>query len=720
MLKKARPEVLGVFLLAATQILFANPEIVTSGQADAATHAKATALYAHLPLAFEVNEGQTNPQVKALSRGSGYGLFLTSDESVLVLTSKSGKTAAIRTKILGGQTARIVPGGKLAGTVNSFIGNDRAKWHTNVPTYSRMRYEGVYPGVDLVYYGNNQQLEYDYIVAPGADPNAIRFSIRGAKARIDANGDLVLHTGVGDVRQHKPVIYQEIAGRRREVAGHFVKLAKNELGFAVADYDREQSLVIDPTLVFSTYLGGTGSDQAFTVAVDALGDTLIAGTTTSLNYPTDGNEPGPYPTYTGATSDAFFSVIFFQQNADSEYGSILFISSYYGGTTGTTSINAISLLQGSGQLIPSVFIAGTTSAKDLPTVNPLQSGGYGGGASDAFVAQLKYPQYLEYSSYLGGSGADSATSLTHDSYGNIIVAGSTTSTNFPVTNAIQSTNEGGTDGFVAKYNTTWTQTMFSTYLGGSGNDTINAIADAKNDALILVGSTTSTGFGAPNTASGGYPEAFLTSLSTTGTAGPMVLRIFGGKGESAATGVATFNGSATCTPEVPASIWVTGFTTSATGFPIKNAIQHASAGGADAWVQVYQAGLLTFSSYFGGAGTDEAKGVAIDGCGNGFIAGFTNSTNFPVTNALQTSNAGGYDGFVVNFKYGPGGIPTVNYSTYLGGSGTDIITSISVPKGGNATVVGYTTSSNFPTTTGVIQPTYAGDTDAFATKIDTQ
>jgi hypothetical protein len=680
---------------------------------------KAAALYARLPLAFEVNQGQTSPEVKALSRGSGYGLFLTADESVVVLTPKAGKSAAIRVKMLGAKTARVVPEDKLAGTVNSFIGNDSSKWRTNIATYSKMRYEGIYSGVDLVYYGNNEQLEYDFIVAPGADPQAIRFSISGANTHIDSHGDLVMHTSLGDVRHQKPVIYQEIAGVRHEIAGHFVKLANREVGFAIADYDRHNSLVIDPSFIFSTYLGGSGADQALTVAVDVLGDTFVAGTTSSTNYPTNGKQPGPYPTYPGGTTAAFFSVIFFQANGSGNFGSILFISSYYGGTTGDTTVTAIDILQGSGQLIPTVYVAGWSTASDLPTVNPLQHG-YGGGASDGFVAQLKYPNFLQYASYLGGSGTDGATSLTHDSFGNIIVAGNTSSTDFPTINAIQPTNEGGTDGFVAKFNSTFTGTMYSTYLGGSGADSINAVSNGKSDALILVGDTTSTFFGTPGSTSK-YRKAFLTSLSTTGTAGPMIFRLFGGGGVSVATGVAAFGGNATCTPAAAAAIWVVGFTTSTAGFPVRNPIQATNGGGADAFVQVYEQGLLKFSTFYGGTGTDEAKDVAVDGCGNAFVGGLTNSNNFAVVNPVQGTIGGGYDGFIINFKPGASGVPTVNYSTYLGGSGDDFITSIAAgAKGGNATVAGYTTG-NYPTTTGVIQPTYGGGkSDAFVTKINTQ
>ena len=224
---------------------------------------------------------------------------------------------------------------------------------------------------------------------------------------------------------------------RHEIAGHFVKRSDHEVSFAIANYDRQHTLVIDPTFSWSTYLGGSGTDLATCVAVDALGDTYIGGTTTSTNFPTDGSDAGPYPAFPGAagSTQAFFSVIFFQGN-----GSELYISSYYGGTTGNTSVNSIALLQPNGKLVPTVYVAGSTTATDLPTVNPLQAANAGG--EDAFVAELNFPNVIHYSSYLGGSGNDSATAITLDSLGNIVMAGSTTSTDFPTTNP----NPGGQRG----------------------------------------------------------------------------------------------------------------------------------------------------------------------------------------------------------------------------------------------------------------------------------
>jgi hypothetical protein len=735
MLKKNRLGTLSVFMLAATQLMFAGPDIITSQQTDAKTQMKAAAVYARMPLAFELNAGQTDPRVKAFSRGSGYGLFLTADESVVVLASKSGKSAVVRMKLLGANDSQVVPTDPLPGTINSFIGNDPSKWRTDIPTFSKVKYEGIYSGVDLIYYGNQQQLEYDFVVAPGADPKAIRFAVSGAKVRLDSNGDLVMHTSLGNVRHLKPVIYQEIDGVRHEIKGRFVKRSDHEVSFAIANYDRQHTLVIDPTFSWSTYLGGSGTDLATCVAVDVLGNTYVGGNTTSTNFPTDGANAGPYPTFPGAagSTQAFFSVIFFQGS-----GSELYISSYYGGTTGNTSVNGISLLQPNGKLVPYVYVVGSTTATDLPTVNPLQAANAGG--EDAWLAELEFPNVIHYSSYLGGSGNDSASSITFDSLGNVVMAGSTTSTNFPTTNPFQAVNEGGTDGFVTKFNSTLTGVMYSTYIGGSGNEIISSIANTKNDALVFVGSTTSTAFGEPDT-TGINTKAFLTSLTSAGvggTAAPMVTRIFGGnnaKVVTSATGIAYFAGNATCTPAANPAIWVTGYT-NGDNVLAKDAIQSQNAGGYDAFVQVYFQGLLVFSSFYGGSGADEAKGVGIDGCGNTFIGGTTNSTNFPVTNPLQAANSGGYDGFVVNFQppakwcsetagkcngteYFP---PTVFYSTYLGGTGNDVITGVAVStKAGNATVAGNTTSTNFPTTSGVFQPTYGGgSSDVFITKIATQ
>jgi hypothetical protein len=266
-------------------------------------------------------------------------------------------------------------------------------------------------------------------------------------------------------------------------------------------------------------------------------------------------------------------------------------------------------------------------------------------------------------------------------------------------------------------------------LGGAGNDLIHSIANAKSDSLVIVGSTTSTAFGAANTVDESpnathNPKAFMATLAYAGGTGPGALRIFGGQGISAATSVVYYPGSSSCSPKQPAAVWVTGYTTSASGFPTKNPIQATSAGLTDAFLQEYRQGALVFSTYYGGSGNDAGAGIGVDACGDVTIGGSTNSSNFPVTpaTAVQSTPGGGYDGFIANFvpPATGTGAPTVYYSTYLGGSGDDFITGVAVSAKGNATVVGYTNSSNFPTTNSaspVIQATYGGDEDAFVTRI---
>ncbi len=270
--------------------------------------------YAKMALTFEINRGQTDSEVRFLSRGSGYTLFLTPDEAVLALskpardaqpprasrTPRPGGGAIERTVLrmgLIGSNPNPLIGGvqKLRGKSNYFIGKDRAKWRTNVPHYAKVRYENVYPGIDLVYYGNQRQLEYDFVVAPGADPQAITLSFDGAdRVEIDSNGDLILHTPVGPIRQHKPLVYQEVKGARQELWGGYVLKDENRVGFDVAAYDARQPLIIDPVLSYSTYLGGSGDDLGFGIAVDGDGNAYVTGQTSSIDFPTEGPSPdGP-------------------------------------------------------------------------------------------------------------------------------------------------------------------------------------------------------------------------------------------------------------------------------------------------------------------------------------------------------------------------------------------------------------------------------------------
>lgn len=268
--------------------------------------------YGKLPLSFEENRGQSDPQVKFVSRGNGYSLFLTDSAAVLALTkgspaksmpgplattgmrtaaaAKLAKTDLVRMELVGASKSIKVSGAeRLPGTANYFIGNDPAKWHSSVPTYAKVRYDGVYPGVDLVYYGNQSQLEYDFVVAPEADTRGIRLHFAGAKKlKLDSNGDLEVIARNGQVAFHKPVVYQEIEGKRRSVEGSFELQAKSSINFKLGTYDHSRAIVIDPTLAYSTYLSGDGTDIPFGVAVDAEGSAYVAGSTTSSDFPVKG------------------------------------------------------------------------------------------------------------------------------------------------------------------------------------------------------------------------------------------------------------------------------------------------------------------------------------------------------------------------------------------------------------------------------------------------
>src|SRR6267378_1512436 len=318
--------------------------------AAAAADARVNETYGKLQLHFEANRGQTHKDVRFLSRGPGYSLYLTSGEAVLMLTRPNPdekkrdvrsrrergaqtpvKSVALRMSLVGAAPEPVVSGlEEQPGTANYFIGKDPAKWLTKVPTYARVHYRDVYPGIDLVYYGNQRQLEYDFVVAPGADPKKIVLGFKGVdKLQIDARGELVLHAAGGDIRQHKPVIYQNIDGSRREIAGGYVRKGANRAGFQVAAYDRSQPLVIDPVLAYSTYLGGSGFngsglDLGVGIAVDVDGNAYVVGWTNSSNFPATA---GAFQTtFGGGTSfDTFVTKL-------NPTGSALVYSTYLGGT----------------------------------------------------------------------------------------------------------------------------------------------------------------------------------------------------------------------------------------------------------------------------------------------------------------------------------------------------------------------------------------------------
>jgi hypothetical protein len=450
-------------------------------------------MYGQLPLSFEQNQGQVESNVKFFSRGNGYTLFLTADEAVLALSSRvQAASAVLHMKLLGGNPAPAIAGfEELPGKTNYYTGKDPTRWRTNVATYAKVTYPDVYPGIDLAYYGNQRQLEHDWIVRPGADPRAIRFAFEGATSiEVDSSGDLVLTTGAGEVRLRKPAIYQESGGQRREIAGAFAPSSTGEVGFTVGGYDRARPLVIDPVLAYSTYLGGSSGDSGSAIAVDATGSAYLTGETWSIDFPSD--IPGP----PSSRKDVFVTKL-------NPGGTALIYSAYYGGTA-DDSARALAI-----DSAGNAYVTGITSSADFPTVNALQPAQ--GDSDDAFVAKFDDSGRLVYSTYYGGVSYDYGYGIAADSAGNAYVVGTTRSSRVP---AVPGGDPGSTArvyrAFVAKLDPSGTGLVYHTYFGADDDETFgSAIAiDSGRNAYI-----TGTIYSARFTTA----DAFVAKFSSSGS-----------------------------------------------------------------------------------------------------------------------------------------------------------------------------------------------------------
>jgi hypothetical protein len=715
--------------------------------------------YGKLPLSFEANRGQSDKQVKFLSRGQGYTLFLTNDEAVLSLRrsnlnlsdshsfgmspsafrqdAEKGQSAVLRMKLVGANKAAPIAGtGVQEGKSNYFIGNDPSQWRTNVSNYSQVRYQDAYPGVDLVYYGNQKQLEYDFVVAPGADPNAITLDVAADGAtegrnsgapRIDANGDLLVLTHGGEVRFHKPVVYQTnesfdshaIGGEpnaleaknieaKNIIDGRWVLKGGNRVGFEVAAYDPSKPLVIDPALSYSTYLGGTGTDGAFGVAIDSAGNCYVTGFTSSTNFPTK----NPYQKKSGGGIDTFVTKL----NAT---GTALVYSTYVGGSA-TEYPFAIGV-----DSTGAAYELGNTGSANFPVT--------AGAFQTTCISCALYPAVfltklspsgtsLAYSTFLGGSGDNRAFGIALDSANDAYIVGWTTSVDFPTTpDAFQTAYAGGSsDVFVTELNpaasTVAAQLVYSTYLGGSGQDVGFGIALDSNNNTYVTGYTYSTDFpvtaAAFQTSTTVNGAAWVTKLNVGGTALLYSTYLGGTTGTSAGNSIKTdANGAA----------YITGYTC-ASDFPVTQGVFQSkfggdctSAGGDGFVTKLNPTGSApVFSSYLGGTGDDVGFSIGLDSVNNIYITGRSSSPNYPVTKgAFQTKTAGGYDTIytIVN----PTGTSLL-YSTYLGGAAVDVAFVMAVDSAGNAYIIGRTYSTNFPVTPGSFQATLRGATNAVVYK----
>jgi hypothetical protein len=680
------------------------------------------AVYGQVPISFEPNVGQTDSQIGFLSHGSGYNLYLNASGAVLGLQSgqtnaKSGSNAnsqapnVLQMKLVGADPAAPATGmDKQAGISNYFLGNDPSKWFTNVPNYAQVRYHGVYPGVDAIYYGNQSQLEYDFRVAPGANPANIQLRFAGAQGMsLDGPGNLVLHTAGGNVVEHAPVLYQQVNGVRRAVAGSYVLDANGRVGFRVGPYDRTRELVIDPVLSYSTYLGGSGRDAGTGIAVDNAGNAYITGSTQSTDFPIVNGFQSSLGT---ATTVSYVAKL----NAA---GTALMYSTYLGGDGQSFAFRIA--VDSSGD----AYVTGQTSSTNFPTVNAILSSNPSQFSVaqniTGFVTKLNANgSALVYSTYLGGNGQhgpDQGVEITVSSSGNAYIVGGTGSTNFPLVNALQ-TNIVDVNGFVAEINAAGTAFVFSTYLGGSRSQNTSAIALDSTGAIYVCGSTSSPDF--PVTANaiqttfhgvaGSTLDAYVTKLSPGG-ASIVYSTFLGGNDEDDATGIAV---------DSAGNAFIAGQSYS-TDFPTVNAFQSTLGGGEDEFVaKINAAGTaLIYSTYLGGNKYAFSGGIAIDSAGDAYVGGSTSATNFPTVNAFQTANAGGpdpsfnYDGFISELN--PAGNALL-FSTYLGGNGNDGTGRIALDSSGNLYVAGYTSATNFPTVN-ALQASNPGGQTAIVAKI---
>ena len=693
-------------------VLIVNP--VAPPQTASRTVVQAREAYGKLPLSFEENRGQANEPVDFVARGPGYALALAPTEAAFSLSKVSSDSAkngssskVVRMNLVGANRAATAVGqNELEGRVNYFIGNDPSKWRTEVPTFGRVRYAEVYPGIDVVYYGNQRRLEYDFVVGPGRDTRVIGLEFTGAdKVEVEgATGDLLIAVAGENIRQHKPLVYQQSNGERREIEGRYVVRNGARVGIEVGQYNASAALIIDPVLEYSTFLGGSGSvplsEQATSIVVDSSGRAYVVGFTDSTDFPT----ANAVQTTNRGSPDVFVTKL----NAA---GSALVYSTYLGGSGFDFGYGIAVDSAGSA------YVTGATTSSNFPVANALQSMNASSGnfPEDAFVTKLgPTGSALIYSTYLGGSGDDQGEGIAVDSAGNVYVTGTTVSTNFPTANAVQSTSGGGYDAFVAKFNATGSALIYSTYLGGNSEDVARGIAiDGAGNASVT-GYTRSTNFPTvnafQNTIGGGgsdpYSDVFVTKFNAAGSA--LVYSTYlGGDGEDVGASVAV---------DSTGSAYLTGYTIS-TNFPTANAFKSALNGFDDAFVtKLNPAGsALIYSTYLGGNASENGAGIAVDLTGNAYVTGFTDSTDFPTVNPLQGPGDPVSDAFVT--KLNPPGTALV-YSTYLGGNGADSGHAVAVDSAGSAYVTGETFSRCFPTTIGAFDTTLAmGDSDAFITKI---
>lgn len=726
-----------------------QPEVQTAPPGS--TGSRVQSNYGHVPLMFEANQGQTDSQVKFLSQGKGYTLFLTSGGMVLalrpskvgssqdVLTSSSvggigrgassihqlekaaraqrSSAATFTVNLLGSSANPQVVGEQpLRTRVNYFIGRDPKKWRTNVATYARIRYRNVYPGIDLVYYGNNGRVEYDFDLAPGADATQIQFRVQGADAlKVDGAGNLLMTKGATELRFQTPTLYQEVNGARQQVPGAYALRDGTHVGFTVSNYDNTKPLVIDPVLVYSTFLGGSDDDFSNGIAVDSAGDAFVIGITDSPDFPL-----ASIGSYTPTQFRMFLTEF-------DPTGSTLLFADYFGGTSGDDEPSSITL-DSSGN----PYVTGSAVSTDFPVVNAYQT--TLSGSRDAFLVKFSADgSSISYSTYLGGSNSQFARSVSVDPAGEVVIAGETQSTDFPMANAYQSSvspnqfGNWGEYGFITKFAANGTSLVFSTYLAGSTMDIDNAscngcfpeshvmgvVTDASGN-VYLSGYTTTADFPVtPGAFMTTYPASFVTDVgfvSKFTSSGAIAYSTYLGGYISLLFAIAVdANGSA----------YVTGYELIDNAFPVVTtslcdpSLENCS-GAVVAKLDPTGSSLL-YSTYLAPPNGMLGRAIQVDAFGNAFIVG--NDVQFSLSNPIEgyTGIPGGGEVVVAEID---SAATTQLMATFLGGSGWEAVASLALDSNGAVYVTGVTESSDFPVTQSAFQTGFGGQTDVFISKLD--
>ena len=682
---------------------------------DAQTRARLNENYGRLPLSFEENQGQAHASTRFFSRGPGYDVVLSANQTFLFL--RSGETTtAIRMKLLNANPRPNVVGvDELPGKTNYYLGTDPSKWRANVSNYGRVKYEAVYRGIDMVYYGNQQQLEYDFIVSPGTDPRNIKINFAGVpRLRIDSNGELVMKINGGEIRQHRPIVYQEISGQRQEIESRYVLKGTRTVGFAVGAYDTTKPLVIDPVLSYATLLGGNASDKGFSIAIDSAGNAYVTGETNSNPLPVvNAAQPfwgGGFDANFVRRDDAFIAKL---NAAGTQYDYV----TYLGGNTNDSGVGID--VDSSGN----AYVTGTTEG-NFPQLNALQAGPWA-----SWAAKLSSTGTLLYSTYLRGAG-DNVVIDSSDCPYFVGRAGSGATT----VNAFQSTYGGGdSDAFIQKLNATGTAVLFASYLGGALTESGIEIALASNNDMYVAGSTTSTNFPVAGpyqqNYGGGDSDAFLTKISSA-TNTVVYSTYLGGSAYDTGEGIAV---------DADGNAYVTGATSSNTNFPVTAGAFQTTSGGNDsscsgnalgcydAYVTKFNpAGNgLVYSTRIGGSRPDNGEEIHVDDSGQVYLLGITSSTNFPTLNGLgYPFTCCATDLFIS--KFNSAGSALI-YSTYYGSETWEIWADMAVDSAGTVYLTGATDADPLNGDLPLVNPiqstyggssgTFFGDEDAFIAKI---